>query len=622
MVDGVVGGGTGGLPEVDFAKVFDEAPAPFLLLTPDFVIVHANRARLEATATTLEDTVGRNLFDVFPAAPDDPAAEGIRMLRESLERVRDTGRPDLMPVTKYDIPMPDGGYVERYWSPRNVPVLDERGRVVLLLHRSDDITEYVRDRDEARLEAARGSRWRERVTQVESDLFARTRELESANARLREVGEQQRRTARRLAGLAALASELAATETSADLLEVLFRRAGATVGATAVLVGTVRDDDRLELADSLGERSALHGGLLPADSPLAVAAAARGARVLVPDASRAAPVPAVGAEAVRTAGLRAWAALPLRAAGRPLGAVAFGWAQPQVFGAEETELLEAVAAQCAQALERVRRLEAERQRASATRTLAETLQRSLLTDPPQPDHLHVVARYVPAAQEAHVGGDWYDAFPSRDGATHLVIGDVTGHDRFAAAAMGQLRNTLRGIAHALGRSPAEVLTALDEALADLGSTTLATAVLARVEQAPEESAAGLRTLRWSNAGHPPPLLLQPGAPARLLSRPEDLMLGLLPHVPRSDHAEALHPGATVVLYTDGLVERRGETLDEGLRRLVEAGARLAELPLPGLCDALIAELAPSAEDDVALLAVRAHPQDRPRPPEAGPAGNP
>ncbi|PPK97307.1 serine phosphatase RsbU (regulator of sigma subunit) [Kineococcus xinjiangensis] len=612
----------GELPDVDFATVFDEAPAPFLLLTPDFVIVHANRARLEATATTLEGTVGRNLFDAFPGRPGDPASEGMRALRASLERARDSGLPDVMPITKYDIAMPDGGYVERYWSPRNVPILDERGRVVLLLHRADDITEYVRDRDEARLEAARGSRLRERVTQVESDLFARTRDLESANVRLREAGERQRRTARRLAGLAALASELAETETTEGLLGALFRHTRPATGAAAVLAGIAREEGRLELVDSLGDRSPLHGRLLPADSSLAVAVAARGERVLVPDIAQAPPVPAEAEQVVEEAALRAWAALPLRASGRLLGAVAFGWEQPQAFDTDETELLEAVAAQCAQALERLRRLEEERQRASATRTLAETLQRSLLTDPPQPDHLHIVVRYAPAAQEAHVGGDWYDAFPSRDGATHLVIGDVTGHDRFAAAAMGQLRNMLRGIAHALDRPPAGVLTALDTALADLGSTTLATALLARVEQTPAEAAAGLRTLRWSNAGHPPPLLLQPGEPARLLTRPEDVMLGLAPHVPRSDHTEVLHPGATVVLYTDGLVERRGEALDTGLRRLVEAAGRLERLPLQALCDALIADLAPAAEDDVALLAVRAHPEDRPRPPEAGPVKHP
>jgi PAS domain-containing protein len=144
------------VPVPDFARVFDLAPAPFLLLTPDFVIVHANRARLEATATTLEQNIGRHLFDLFPDNPQDPAADGTSNVAAALARARDTRRPVTMPIQKYDIRMPDGSYQERFWSPLNVPILDDDGEVVLLLHRADDITEYIRDRDEARREAARG----------------------------------------------------------------------------------------------------------------------------------------------------------------------------------------------------------------------------------------------------------------------------------------------------------------------------------------------------------------------------------------------------------------------------------------------------------------------------------
>ncbi|OMQ14381.1 hypothetical protein A7K94_0217020 [Modestobacter sp. VKM Ac-2676] len=206
-----------------------------------------------------------------------------------------------------------------------------------------------------------------------------------------------------------------------------------------------------------------------------------------------------------------------------------------------------------------------------------------------------------------MGGDWYDAFPSADGATTLVIGDVTGHDRDAAAAMGQLRNLLRGIAHALDAAPAPVLTALDHAVHDLGVTTLVTTVLARVEQTPEQAVTGVRTLRWANAGHPPPVLVRADGAAQLLERPRNLLLGVDPDTPRSDHAVDLWPGDTVVLYTDGLVERRDATLDEGLDRLVTAAAALAGTPVDDLCDALLARMAPDFADDVALLALRIGP---------------
>ncbi len=220
-------------------------------------------------------------------------------------------------------------------------------------------------------------------------------------------------------------------------------------------------------------------------------------------------------------------------------------------------------------------------------------------------------RYAPAAHEAQVGGDWYDAFLAPDGATTLVIGDTAGHDRTAATGMAQIRNVLRGVAHTLAEPPAAVLSALDHALRGLGIDTLASAVLAQVEQTPEQTSEqarqGLRTLRWSNAGHPPPLLLHPDGTAVLLEREPDLLLGLDPDTPRADHTVELQPGATLVLYTDGLVERRDQPLETGLARLQDAAASLAHLPLEQVCDALLAALPAAGEDDIALLAVRARP---------------
>lgn len=267
-------------------------------------------------------------------------------------------------------------------------------------------------------------------------------------------------------------------------------------------------------------------------------------------------------------------------------------------------------------MDRLLSRDAERAAAAATARLSEALQRSLLTDPVPPDHLQVAVRYVPAGADAEVGGDWYDAFLTRDGSTSLVIGDVTGHDRDAAASMAQVRNVLRGIAHALVEPPAVVLSSLDLAMTNLAIGAPTTAVLAMVEQTEEQVATGERTLHWSNAGHPPSLLLSPDGEAVLLQRPTDLLLGVFAAPPRRP-LEPLPPGSTVVLYSDGLFERRGVDLDEGLEWLRATAARLGDLPLEGLCDAPIDGLEGGGEDDVAVLAVRAHPQDRPRPAEAG-----
>jgi PAS domain S-box-containing protein len=253
------------------------------------------------------------------------------------------------------------------------------------------------------------------------------------------------------------------------------------------------------------------------------------------------------------------------------------------------------------------------------RTAAEVLQRSLLTPLPEPDHLQIAARYLPAGQEAQVGGDWYDGFLQPEGATVLVIGDVVGHDMNAAAAMGQLRNLLRGIAYDSSDSPCDVLIRVDHAIRGLQIDTLATAVVARLEQTDEQRTRLERTLRWSNAGHPPPFLLRGNGIVTILTTDDDMLLGFDPDSARHDHEVVLTPGDTVILFTDGLVERRDSPIEAGLARLEAALEAMAGLPLEDLCTALVEQLLPEdADDDVAIVAVRAFREDRPRPAEAGP----
>lgn len=276
------------------------------------------------------------------------------------------------------------------------------------------------------------------------------------------------------------------------------------------------------------------------------------------------------------------------------------------------------------------------------RDLAELLQRSLMTEPPSADHLQIVVRYEPAAEVAQVGGDWYDAFLQPDGATNLVIGDVVGHDSRAAAAMGQVRGLMRGIAVTTGEGPADVLTRVDRAMQTLQVQTTATAIVARLEQTQDEhDRGGITRVRWANAGHPPPLVAQrtdaPATPENktqavsvstddvkvetLWSDQAQLMLGVEPSYERSESVLTLGRGETILLYTDGLVERRGQDLYEGIDTLGTVFAELiaADIELEQLCDALLRRMLPARpEDDVALVAVRLHREDRPRPPQARP----
>lgn len=247
----------------------------------------------------------------------------------------------------------------------------------------------------------------------------------------------------------------------------------------------------------------------------------------------------------------------------------------------------------------VARLSAEAAAARGVLDTARTLQRHLLGTPPHLPALQSAARYVPASRHAQVGGDWYDGFGLPDGGTVLVIGDVAGHDAQAAATMAEARGMLRAIARTAPESPAAVLTRLDHVLDGLRLPTLITVVVAAVDVGGGEA-----TLRWSNAGHPPPVLVRRDGTTELLARPPEPLLGVAPTAERTDHRVGLRPGDTVLFYTDGLVERRDWSLDEGSAWLLEQLGRRGCEPLDELCDGLLAELGDGTEDDVALLAVR------------------
>jgi PAS domain S-box-containing protein len=233
--------------------------------------------------------------------------------------------------------------------------------------------------------------------------------------------------------------------------------------------------------------------------------------------------------------------------------------------------------------------------------IAETLQRAMLpATVPSTANVDLAVRYVAAADGASVGGDWYDVLPFDDGSAAVVVGDVVGHDVAASTAMGQLRSALRAYAYEGPSDPAAVLGRLERVFEPLG-LTYATCVLGTFD-------AQGSSFRWSNAGHPPPLLVRAGR-GTLCEEAAGLMLGVGvgTGAGREEATIGLEPGDVLVLYTDGLVERRGEALGEGLERLVAAAPELVGLPAPAVCDRLVAALGParaSLHDDVAILVGR------------------
>ncbi|MDP9408623.1 MAG: SpoIIE family protein phosphatase [Actinomycetota bacterium] len=294
--------------------------------------------------------------------------------------------------------------------------------------------------------------------------------------------------------------------------------------------------------------------------------------------------------------------LPLVSHGRTVGAWELSWSRARAFSAEEERFLGTAASLAATTLERARLFDEQRE-------VAELLQRSLLPQRlPRVAGVEAAARYLTAGGAgSQVGGDWYDVLPLSDGRVGVVVGDVSGHGIRAASLMGQLRSTLR--AYALeGRSPGEVLSAVDRALGGLGGIDpeqLATVTYAVLDPAHAR-------LHYARAGHPPLLLVEPGGEPGLLDEVGGLPLGVDPDIGYGEATVVAGPGSRLLGYTDGLVERRDEALDRGLDRLVEAVRRAGDVPLAQLLDLLLDRL-PTADhdDDVTLVGVGLAPAPRP-----------
>jgi PAS domain S-box-containing protein len=545
-------------------RVLDAMPAGFYSLDREWRFTHVNAEAERLLGRSREDLLGRVIWDDWPAALDSIFEKSYR------EAVR-TGKPVAFDAY-YPAPL-DGWYELRAW-----PSPD--GLSVYFL----EITER------------------------------------------RRIQERAEKSAQRLAILAQVSAELAGTLDANSATSHLPRLVVPALGDFCI-VTVVDPDGRPRDVGSwhsdpagralLDRYAAVRLESMPAVSPVARALVSgdvvREAGAVVLDM-----LPSGEArDLLRQLAAETAVVLPLRGRGRTLGLLTLYFRAGTSPSEEDIATAQDVADRAGLALDNARLYGAQQQ-------LAEGLQRSLLTEPPEPDHAEIAVRYLPAAEAARVGGDWYDAFLQPGGSTMLVIGDVVGHDTEAAAAMGQLRGLLRGIATYSDAGPVEVLRGLDASMTTLQTRTLATAAVARFEQTPDELGRGVTRMRWANAGHLPPLVINPdGSVAELASWKGDLLLGVDSETQRRESVVTLDRGATVLLYTDGLIERRDADLDAGLVRLRDTLVELSDRPLGELLDEVIERLVHGRpEDDVALVAVRLHRQDQPRPAEAGPQSVP
>jgi PAS domain S-box-containing protein len=544
------------------ARVLESMPAAFFSLGRDWTFTHVNARAERLLGRGRDQLLGGVLWELFPAALDSEFEVQYRGAMASGEQAT---------FEAYYPPPLDSWYEVRAWP-------SPEGLSVYFL----DITERRRSEEAARRDARRLA------------LIARVSDTLS------------RALVDRRGGHGALQ----------ELLEAVVPGLGDW--AIASMIG---EDGRLHDVASwhadpgrravAAEYARFRLGALTSTAPI-VEALATGEMRLVPDVAAA-----VGRMLPDGPARDAYwqldpataVTLALRAQGRVLGAMTvYRGRDREAMDTLDRATLREVADRAALALDSAALHEQQRR-------MAEELQRSLLTDPPQPDHAQIAVRYVPAVQAAQVGGDWYDAFLQPGGVTVLAIGDVVGHDTVAAAAMGQLRSLLRGIAYSGGQGPAAVLADLDRAMEGLAVHTLATAAVARLEAEQVDRERGETRLRWSSAGHPPLLVLHADGRVQALARePADLMLGVDALARRREEVVVLDRGSTVLMYTDGLVEGPDLPLDDGLARLSALLVELGGLPLEELCDELLSRMRPQgSEDDVALVAVRLLREDRPRP---------
>lgn len=365
-------------------------------------------------------------------------------------------------------------------------------------------------------------------------------------------------------------------------------------------------EQRLQVfgADRLPGDVADRWASFPASAPLPAAEAFRNGQLvaLADPAAITAGYPQLAAD-FTALGWQALACGPVPGVRGTLGVLTFAWNHPQELDADQRSVIITVAGYVGQALQRVTYLDEQN-------TAARTLQQALLTRlPPTTNGHRLAARYLPAHHGDLIGGDWYDAVPLADSRLALIIGDVSGHNLTAAAAMSELRSMLRGLLIDRAETPSAVLQRLDHANHALRANTIATVLIAYLDTEPD----GSHTLQWSNAGHTPPTVITTDGQITTLPG-SDPLLGARHRKPRTTHQHRLPPGAILLLHTDGLVETRNATIDEGIARLHRLLADHPHLDPDSLADRLVAHAdSGTREDDVALLLAATAPVTADRP---------
>ncbi|MEU2350540.1 SpoIIE family protein phosphatase [Modestobacter sp. NPDC049651] len=549
---------------------------------PDDPLVWVNPSFTRITGYSYEESVGRNCR--FLQGPSTDRAR-LQELREALTAQQ--------PITTTLLNHRKDGTA--FWNQLAItPVFDGDDELISFVGVQTDVTERVR------VEADRAA------------AFTAEQEARKDAEEARAAAEEARRAAERAQGRLALMAEATSTlSATLDMGDLLDRLAGLCVPLLADWVFLTLTDDsgaitgtagrhRRGLAEPLRRFAAARVADLPEAAPIRrtlESAEPLLVEDITPDLLARALPSSEGRAAVAELGASAVLTVPLVARRRTLGVLSLVTESKQRgFNAEDVELARDLCRRAALAMDNVRLYQQEH-------TVAETLQRSLLPDLPEITGVSAAAQYVSASSAADVGGDFYELLALPDDTVGIAIGDVVGHDVAAAAAMGHLRGLLRAcIWDADDGDPGVVLGRVDRLVQGLHVAPMATLVYARAVR-PERDGGPWR-LQVGNAGHPPLMVRYPDGQVDVLDDVTGLLIGVDGGARRQARWFELPAGSTVVAYTDGLIERPGADLDQGLEQLA---TRLAAAP----ADATPAELCvaavgpePDRRDDIAVIAVQ------------------
>lgn len=547
---------------VDYRLVFEVLASPLALLTESLVFVAVNDAYCRATGRDRATLVGHQLFEVFP---DIAGSGGEVALRASFSKALETGESQVMALQRYDVDNPETGETaERYWSITNTPIIGGTADSTYLAIHPQEVTSFIEQRLAS--EAAGST----------PHSASETRAISAVNEKID-----------RLEQLNDLSSALLSAATLDEVASALMTNGLTLAGATSGSVISERGD-HFSILDHRGLQpgTTAQWSTFPIDprrDPFSHAVTTGESLFFSSPQEFIAAYPLL--ESQLEDGHHSWAVLPLRDGNRTLGAVGLIYGEPTEFDSTAQLVLFTIASLASQAMSRA---QTRAEQHAAMDAINHALLQFIAHDVPG---VGATGFHRAASQSTSAGGDWYDIVEIDQARVVVVIGDVASHGPAVVGEMARARSIVQTVA--LDGHPTEVIAAKTSLAMAKFTTTHATATIAIYDRA-------AMTLTWTSAGHPPPIFVpsKSTCPVIQLDAPHGTPLGVDNHY-QSSHREVC-PGDQLILYTDGLIERRDEAVQAGLNRLTN----VVESLRPTICpENLYTALHPNHRhvDDVAIL---------------------